>query len=117
MSRHYDELVLLAQLLVNAAEGHFAARVAPIPEVCWCGVLHGYPHRNRRVRLGEKWSDKGWVEWGTSAAYPWLLPEGVEPVIEAVREHPGLEEVLQLDNVFDLARTQMRAKWRHMYRD
>lgn len=45
-----------------------------------------YMHHKRTWSLLEKWSRKGWYEYGVSVRVGWLTPEGIERAKELIAE-------------------------------
>lgn len=45
-----------------------------------------YMHYKRALYLLEKWSRKGWYEWGVSIRVGWLQPEGIEKAKTLIAE-------------------------------
>ncbi len=109
--RHTDELAWMAHHLRAAAErarGSWADAPTPPAPPCWCGVVHCVPLDHRRMEvLGEKWTGRGWAEYGTNPAYSWVLRAGVDAFERALRaEAPALWAAVESDAL--VARAALR---------
>ena len=68
--RKPDEIALYAELRQLRVPSYVLGRELPDETAARLGI-----HPNRAYRLLEKWTDRGWWEYGTSLRCGWFTPD------------------------------------------
>ena len=70
--------------LREAHGGPYNARKGPAPRDLINGLLDPPIHHKRAWYLLEKWSGRGWYEYGVTLDLGWITPEGWAHQVEVV---------------------------------